>query len=83
MSQVVDNLDINSEVNGFHILALLAEELKSVAERENNIFSPVLSQWFPEALVFCLSLLHQFYREKLVLSCNSNWLASNCLSLFL
>lgn len=67
----MDNLDINSEVNGGHILALLAEELQSVAERENNIFNPVLSQWFPEAVVLSSSLLHKLYREKLVLSRNS------------
>lgn len=63
----MDNLDINSDVNGGHILALLAEELQSIAERENNIFNPVLSQWFPEAVVFSSSLLHKLYREKLVL----------------
>lgn len=67
----MDNLDINSEVNGGHILALLAEELQSVAERENNIFNPVLSQWFLEAVVLSSSLLHKLYREKLVLSRNS------------
>ncbi|KAK9006423.1 hypothetical protein V6N11_035462 [Hibiscus sabdariffa] len=49
-----------------HPLALLANQLRLVAEREFNIFFPVFRQWSPESMVISVQKLHQFYGERLI-----------------
>lgn len=45
---------------------MLAEEVKLIAEREFNVFWPVLHQWCPESLMMSVVILHQSYGERLV-----------------
>ncbi|XWS49898.1 hypothetical protein CRYUN_Cryun12cG0042400 [Craigia yunnanensis] len=49
-----------------HPLALLANQLRLVAERELNIFFPVFRQWSPESIMISVQILHQFYGERLI-----------------
>ncbi|CAN1813569.1 Protein unc-13 homolog [Linum perenne] len=48
-----------------HTLALLAEETKKLLKKESSVFTPVLSQRHPQALVISASLLHRLYGIKL------------------
>uniref|UniRef100_A0A2P2LJT9 Uncharacterized protein MANES_04G156900 n=2 Tax=Rhizophora mucronata TaxID=61149 RepID=A0A2P2LJT9_RHIMU len=48
-----------------HPLAMLAEEIKKLLKKESTIFSPILSQRHPQAVVISASLLHKFYGSKL------------------
>ncbi|XP_020539590.1 protein unc-13 homolog isoform X2 [Jatropha curcas] len=63
--RVASKVDLESKVQGMHPLAMLAKELKLIAEREFNVFWPVLHQWCPESLMTSVVLLHQFYGERL------------------
>ncbi|XP_022720063.1 uncharacterized protein LOC111277894 isoform X1 [Durio zibethinus] len=49
-----------------HPLALLAIQLRLVAERESTIFFPVFCQWSPESIMISVKQLHQFYGERLI-----------------
>ncbi|XVF51538.1 hypothetical protein PTKIN_Ptkin04bG0192800 [Pterospermum kingtungense] len=49
-----------------HPLALLANQLRLVAERELTIFFPVFRQWSPESIMISAKLLHQFFGERLI-----------------
>ncbi|XVF10658.1 hypothetical protein REPUB_Repub07fG0201300 [Reevesia pubescens] len=49
-----------------HPLALLANQLRLVAERELNIYFPVFRQWSPESIMISVLQLHQFYGERLI-----------------
>ncbi|KAB5573016.1 hypothetical protein DKX38_000210 [Salix brachista] len=60
-SLVVDKLD---EMDGHH-LALLAEEIKKLLKKESTIFTPILSQRNPQAIVVSASLVHKLYGNKL------------------
>ena len=51
-----------------HPLALLANQLRLVAERELTIFFPVIRQWSPESIMVSVKQLHQYYGERLVCS---------------
>lgn len=59
-------MDFESKVGRTHPLALLAEELKLIADRELNVFCSVLCHWCPESVIVSVVLLHQFYGERLV-----------------
>ncbi|CAK7336489.1 unnamed protein product [Dovyalis caffra] len=59
--QAVDKLDAIDE----HPLALLAEEIKKLLKKESTIFTPILSQRNPQAIVVSASLLHRLYGNKL------------------
>ncbi|XP_065858206.1 protein unc-13 homolog isoform X2 [Euphorbia lathyris] len=63
--RVARKIDLESKVQGMHPLEVLAKELKLIAEREFNVFWPVLCQWCPQALMISTVLLHQFYGERL------------------
>lgn len=52
-------------------LALLASEVRLIADKELTEFSLVLSDWYPEAARVAAVLLHQLYGERLVCSTNS------------
>ncbi|KAJ6392915.1 hypothetical protein OIU77_022401 [Salix suchowensis] len=58
---VVDKLDEMDE----HPLALLAEEIKKLLKKESTIFTPILSQRNPQAIVVSASLVHKLYGNKL------------------
>nr|GFC33424.1 hypothetical protein [Tanacetum cinerariifolium] len=59
-------INLISKMEGKHPLALLARELRLIAERELSVFSPVLCQWCPDAGIFASVHLHQYYGERLV-----------------
>ncbi|XP_048501094.1 protein unc-13 homolog isoform X2 [Beta vulgaris subsp. vulgaris] len=63
--QVLDSLDQKSNLEGMHPLALLANAVKLIAERELTVFCPVLHLWCPEAGMISATLLHQLFWERL------------------
>ncbi|KAJ8555736.1 hypothetical protein K7X08_013232 [Anisodus acutangulus] len=63
--RVTDGINIGSKVDKRHPLALLASELKSIAERQLTVYHPVLRHWCAEAGVVSASKLHRFYGERL------------------
>ncbi|XP_028054967.1 protein unc-13 homolog isoform X2 [Camellia sinensis] len=63
--RVANTIDLESKMERTHPLALLANELRLIAERELNVFSSVLHQWYPDAGMVSAILLHQFYGERL------------------
>ncbi|CAI0414257.1 unnamed protein product [Linum tenue] len=63
--RVASKIYVESKSEKRHPLALLADGLKSIAEKESKVFSPVLSQWCPEALMISVSSLHQLFGEQL------------------
>ncbi|KAF5729965.1 hypothetical protein HS088_TW20G00334 [Tripterygium wilfordii] len=63
--RVVSALALESQVEKTHYLALLANGVRQIAEREFSAFSPVLRQWCPESLMISVTLLHQFYGDTL------------------
>ncbi|XP_031251761.1 protein unc-13 homolog [Pistacia vera] len=64
-TQVANTIDLESKVEKTHPLALLANELKLIAERQFIVFWPVLCHLCSEALMISAMLLHQFYGERL------------------
>lgn len=63
--RVTDAINTGSKVDKKHPLALLASELKSIAERQLTVYHPVLRQWCAEAGVVSASKFHSFYGERL------------------
>ncbi|KAL2902508.1 Protein unc-13-like protein [Bienertia sinuspersici] len=63
--RVLDCLDQKSNLERMHPLALLANAVKSIAEKEFTIFCPVLHEWFPEAGMISATLLYQLFKDKL------------------
>ncbi|KAL5748684.1 hypothetical protein ACOSP7_025728 [Xanthoceras sorbifolium] len=63
--RVANSIDLESKGERTHPLALLANELRLIAEREFNVFWPELRHWCSEALMISAMLLHQFYGERL------------------
>ncbi|KAH9777763.1 DNA topoisomerase 4 subunit B [Citrus sinensis] len=63
--QVASTIDLESKVQRSHPLALLANELRSIAERELTVFWPAICHWCSEALTISAIMLHHFYREIL------------------
>ncbi|KAL9438601.1 hypothetical protein AB3S75_024301 [Citrus x aurantiifolia] len=63
--QVASTIDLESKVQRSHPLALLANELRSIAERELTVFWPVICHWCSEALTISAVMLHHFYSEIL------------------
>ncbi|KAL7608412.1 hypothetical protein Lser_V15G09834 [Lactuca serriola] len=63
--RVEDTINLISKMEGKHPLAILASELKVIAEREVSVFSPILSQWCPDAGMVASVYLHKFYGERL------------------
>lgn len=65
LRRVTDTI-LEPKVQRGHPLALLANELKLLAENELNLFFPVLRQWCPESVLISTKILHKFYGEKLI-----------------
>ncbi|XP_044485853.1 protein unc-13 homolog isoform X2 [Mangifera indica] len=63
--RVANTIDLELKVEKTHPLALLANELKLIVEREFREYWPVLCHLFPEALTISSMLVHQFYGERL------------------
>lgn len=63
--RVMDNIYFGSDVDRIHPLALLASELKIIAERELSMYYPVLCHWYPQAGITASIRLHRFYGERL------------------
>ncbi|OAY53359.1 protein unc-13 homolog [Manihot esculenta] len=59
--QAVEKSDTMHE----HSLALLAEETKKLLKKESTVFTPILSQRHPQAIIMSASLLHRLYGIKL------------------
>ncbi|KAI3693593.1 hypothetical protein L1987_76540 [Smallanthus sonchifolius] len=63
--RIEDTINLISKMERKHSLALLASEIRVVAERELSVFSPVLCQWCPDAGVVASVHLHQYYGKRL------------------
>lgn len=63
--RVLDGLDLKSNLEKMHPLALLANALKLIAEIEFSVFCPVLHTWCPEAGMISATLLYQLFLERL------------------
>ncbi|KAL3499395.1 hypothetical protein ACH5RR_038488 [Cinchona calisaya] len=63
--RVMDKIYFGSEIDRTHPLALLASELRIIAERELSMYYPVLHHWYPEAGIVASIKLHCFYGERL------------------
>ncbi|OWM63959.1 hypothetical protein CDL15_Pgr006185 [Punica granatum] len=63
--RVASAVDLESKMEKMHPLALLANELHSVAKREFSIFYPELRSWCPEAGIISARKLNKFYGERL------------------
>lgn len=59
-------MDLESKLERTHPLALLANELRLIANRELTVFCPILRHWCPEAGMISAMLLNQLYGERLV-----------------
>ncbi|XP_042503739.1 protein unc-13 homolog [Macadamia integrifolia] len=58
-------IDRKSETEKRHPLAVLADDLKMIVERQSTVFNPVLLHWCPAAGIISSTLLHQLYGDKL------------------
>ncbi|KAK1327051.1 hypothetical protein QJS10_CPA01g02426 [Acorus calamus] len=64
--RVMDSLKTRSKEELKHPLAVLAEELKLISDKEHTVFSPVLREWCPEAGTLSAVIIHQLYGAHLV-----------------
>ncbi|XP_016460654.2 protein unc-13 homolog isoform X1 [Nicotiana tabacum] len=64
-NRVTGAINAGSKVDKKHPLALLASELKSIAEKQLTVYHPVLRHWCAEAGVVSALKLHRFYGERL------------------
>jgi hypothetical protein len=64
--QLLEALDEKLEVENVHPLALLAEEVQTLAKNDARVFAPILSKWHPESIAISACLLHSLYRKELV-----------------
>ncbi|KAK9094661.1 hypothetical protein Scep_026130 [Stephania cephalantha] len=65
LNDVFDNFNMNSKPRKQHPLAMLAHQVKLIAEKESNDFIPVLRNWCPEAGIVSSMKFHKFYGDKL------------------
>lgn len=65
MSQVID-ATIGSVKGKMHPLAILASELRQIAEKDLSLFNPVLRRWYHDCAMVTAKMLHQLYGERLV-----------------
>lgn len=63
--RVIDIVDLESKTKRLHPLALLANELRLIVEREFTIFCPVIRNWCCEAGMISAMLLHRLYGRRL------------------
>lgn len=67
MSQVTGLTANGSIKDKTHPLAILASELRMIADKDLSVFSPILCRWYPECAMVSARTLHHFYGEILVL----------------
>ncbi|XP_023540981.1 uncharacterized protein LOC111801201 isoform X3 [Cucurbita pepo subsp. pepo] len=60
-----ENNENSESKESIHPLALLANRLRLVVEKEITVFFPVLRQLCPDSGIIAAMLLHQYYGEKL------------------
>jgi len=65
--QIVEEVERNQEHDEKHPLAQLADEVKRLAKKDANVFSPILSKWHPQAIAISACLLHTLYQKELVM----------------
>ncbi|KAJ4954056.1 hypothetical protein NE237_030888 [Protea cynaroides] len=63
--RALKTIDPKSEAEKRHPLAVLADDLKLIVERESTVFNPILLHWYPAAGIVASMLLHQLYGDKL------------------
>ncbi|XP_073002411.1 protein unc-13 homolog isoform X5 [Typha latifolia] len=63
--QAVSLSDSQSHVQLKHPLAILANELKLIAEKEHTLFNPVLRRLYPDSGRLAFILMHLLYGERL------------------
>ncbi|KAL3818096.1 hypothetical protein ACJIZ3_004001 [Penstemon smallii] len=63
--RVIDLTTAGSIKNKNHPLAILASELRLIADKDLSVFSPVLRRWYPDCAMISAKTLHQFYGERL------------------
>ncbi|CAN0841432.1 Protein unc-13 homolog [Linum grandiflorum] len=63
--RVESKIYLESKVEKRHPLALLADGIKLIAEKESEVFSPVLRHYCPNAVIISVVSLHQLFGEKL------------------
>ena len=63
--RVLGVVDSKAEEEHEHPLAVLAEDVKTIAKMDSTVFNSVLSPWNPMSTAISASLLHQLYGEKL------------------
>ncbi|XP_057525392.1 protein unc-13 homolog isoform X2 [Amaranthus tricolor] len=63
--EVLDSLDLKANLERTHPLALLANAVKLIAEKESAVFCPVLHTWCSEAGMIAATLLYQLFSERL------------------
>ncbi|KAL1834842.1 hypothetical protein ACET3Z_004493 [Daucus carota] len=63
--RIEDNMNLGSQMERGNALAVLANDVRMIAEKELNLYSPVLCDWYPESAMVAAKLLHQLYGERL------------------
>ncbi|XP_011081014.1 uncharacterized protein LOC105164132 isoform X3 [Sesamum indicum] len=63
--RVTELTTIGSAKDKMHPLAILASELRLIAEKDLSLFAPVLRRWYPRCAIVSAKTLHQFYGERL------------------
>ncbi|KAK4389327.1 protein unc-13 [Sesamum angolense] len=64
-TRVTELTTIGSVKDKMHPLAVLASELRLIAEKDLSLFAPVLRSWYPRCAIVSAKTLHQFYGERL------------------
>ncbi|KAL0329748.1 UNVERIFIED_CONTAM: protein unc-13 [Sesamum radiatum] len=64
-TRVTELTTIGSVKDKMHPLAVLASELRLIAEKDLSLFAPILRSWYPRCAIVSAKTLHQFYGERL------------------
>ena len=59
-------MNLGSQMERGNALAVLANDVRVIAEKELNVYSHVLCDWYPESATIAAKRLHQLYGERLV-----------------
>ncbi|KAL8106727.1 hypothetical protein AgCh_023473 [Apium graveolens] len=63
--RIENTIILESQMERSNALAVLANDVRVIAEKELNVYSPVLCHWYPESAMVAAKLLHQLYGERL------------------
>ncbi|KAK9121404.1 hypothetical protein Syun_019021 [Stephania yunnanensis] len=83
LNDVYENFNMNSKPRKQHPLAMLAHQVKLIAEKESNDFIPVLRNWCPEAGIVSSMKFHKFYGDKLPFLDKVSCLSEDVICVFL